>query len=179
MWSQHTVLGLVLAAVGAGGASAQTAGTLRWRGAPQPPLLASPYGMSFSAGCGAIGSACEAETASTPLWVSARARRALMMEVSQLDAAPVLRPGRLNLSVVGKAGLPHDLGIYGRVGTYLHRSGPGLHPAAFAEPAGMSYGMGLSWDFSRRGSASVGLDGSEQRTVGGDWRASLGLQWRY
>lgn len=178
MWSQRTMLVCGLAALWAAGASAQATGTLRWR--PAAALLPSTAaGMNFSAGCGAAGAACEAETAATPLWVSTKARRAVLMEVSQLESAPSLRPGALNLSVVGKAGLPHDLGIYGRVGTSLLRSGPGLQPAGFTDSAGMSYGLGLSWDFSRRGSASVGLDSYELRAAGGDWRASLGLQWRY
>ncbi|MGV3493821.1 MAG: hypothetical protein ACO1OY_08140 [Ramlibacter sp.] len=179
MWFQRTLLGFGLAALTAAGATAQTSGALRWRSPSQAPLATSPYGMRLHAGCGAIGTACEAETATTPLWVSAKARRALLMEVSQLEPTPSLRPSALNLSVVGKAGLPHDLGVYGRVGTYLQRSGPGLNPADVAEAAGMTYGMGMSWDFSRRGSASVGLDNQDLRVSGGDWRASLGLKWRY
>jgi hypothetical protein len=179
MWFQRTLLGIGLSALMAAGATAQTSGALRWRPTSPAPLATSPYNMTLSAGCGAIGTACEAETASTPLWVSAKARRALLMEVSQLETTPSLRPHALNLSVVGKAGLPYDLGVYGRVGTYLQRSGPGLNPADIQEAAGVSYGMGMSWDFSRRGSASVGLDSQDLRMTGGDWRASLGLKWRY
>jgi len=179
MWSQRTLLGLVVGCLFAASASAQAGGALRWRGAGAP---ASPYASSFDvrAACGPSTLACGAETASAPLWISAKAPRAVLMEVAYLDQYSALRSRQqaMNLSVVGKAGLPYDLGVYGRVGTYLQRNEPGLAPAAFGDGAGLSYGLGLSWDFSRRGSAIVGWDSYDLRPEG-SWRASLGLQWRY
>ncbi len=49
-----------------------------------------------------------------------------------------------------------------------------------AAPA--SYGVGLSWDFSPRASATVGWDTYDVRSAAGDREVrstSLGLQWRY
>ncbi len=177
MWLQRTLPGLVLGLMFAASASAQVVGALRWRGAPAPALY--PATLDLRANCGAGALSCDGDTASAPLWISAKAPRAVLMEVAYLDQYSLLRVRQqgMNLSVVGKAGLPFDLGVYGRVGTFVHRGGLGLAPTTFSD--GVSYGLGMSWDFSRRGSASVGWDSYDLRTPGGDWRASLGLQWRY
>ena len=48
--------------------------------------------------------------------------------------------------------------------------------------SGLTYGVGLSWDFSRSASAAFGWDIYDLRTPIGesrDVRTSLGLQWRY
>ena len=47
---------------------------------------------------------------------------------------------------------------------------------------GISYGVGLNWEFSRAASAAIGLDSYELRGGLGDvreLRTSLGLRWRY
>ena len=55
--------------------------------------------------------------------------------------------------------------------------------ARWATEGGLTYGVGLSWDFSRSGSASVGWDSYDLRSAAGEARdvraTSLGLQWRY
>ncbi|HEX2545146.1 MAG TPA: hypothetical protein VHL79_09725 [Ramlibacter sp.] len=163
-----------------GSAFAQTQGALRWRAVSSPVGLQAnttaivPCG-SYSFGCG--------DAAAVPLYASPNSPRALSMQVG-VDRSPGMRlnaaPG-LNVSVVGKTALAWDLGLYGRVGTTINRTQGSLANLAGPE-GGLTYGIGLSWDFSRRASAAVGLDSYDMRGVAGegrDVRTSLGLQWRY
>lgn len=74
-----------------------------------------------------------------------------------------------------------SLGVYGRLGTPAARAGLAGGPGA--GEGGVTYGIGLSWNFSRRGSAILGWDSYDLRTLGGETRdvraTSLGLRWRY
>jgi hypothetical protein len=181
MGSQRILLGLVIAAA-AGAAAAQVNGTLRWRaGAPSLGLQAGTTDARLP--CSSYTLACS-DTATLPLYTSLTAPRTLSMQVNAADQASALRaphsPG-LSVSVVGKAGIYQDLGVYGRVGTTLNRTTPALAGLAGSD-GGLTYGVGLSWDFSRKGSASMGLDSYDIRGNLGDTRevrTSLGLQWRY
>jgi OmpA-OmpF porin, OOP family len=107
----------------------------------------------------------------------------LGLHIGYMDEAAALRisrPQDLTASVTGKTDIAPAIGLYGRVGSTAARAG--LIGAPGSE-GGVTYGVGLSWDFSRRGSASVGWDTYDFRTLGGDSRdvraTSLGLQWRY
>lgn len=179
MGSQRILLGLVFVAV-AGAAAAQSSGSLRWRsgahslglqsGVAEQRLPCSSYTLSCS------------DTTTLPLYTSVTAPRSISMQVSPND--PAMRFGRtqgLGVSVVGKAGLVQDVGVYGRVGTTLNRTTPAL-TGLWGGEGGITYGVGLSWDFSRSASASMGLDSYDIRGSLGDARevrTSLGLQWRY
>jgi hypothetical protein len=44
---------------------------------------------------------------------------------------------------------------------------------------GVTYGVGLSWDFSRSASAVLGFDSYDVRGLGDVRATRLGLQWRY
>ncbi|HVE52060.1 MAG TPA: hypothetical protein VNB23_01620 [Ramlibacter sp.] len=175
MSTRRIVWGLVLGLTTALAASAQSAGALRWRAGGHPlGLQASDWRVP----CGSVAFPC-AGAGVVPLYASGTAPRTLSMQVGTLKEAQ--GPGRTSgpdFSFVGKAGFAPELGIYGRVGTVTPRSMPGWA----AEP-GVTYGVGLSWDFSRRGSASLGWDSYDLRSAGGDSRdvraTSLGLQWRY
>ena len=178
MSSQRHLLGLVIALAAVGSAEAQSSGSLRWRGGTGLGLQAGQPDLRVP--CGSYTFSCDAAT--LPLYASAKAPRSLSMQVGRADpAAPLgagLVPG-LNVSLVGKAGLAWDLGVYGRVGTTFNRAA--LAPNTTGE-GGLTYGVGLSWDFSRRGSAAFGLDSYDMRSGTGearDVRTSLGLQWRY
>jgi len=181
MGSQRLVLGLVIMAA-AGAAAAQVNGTLRWRAG------AVPLGLQSGAGeqrlpCSSYTLSCT-DASTLPLYTSVTAPRSVSMQVSPAEPASALRLARqqgLNVSVVGKAGLYQDVGIYGRVGTTLNRTTPALAGLSNGE-GGLTYGVGLSWDFSRSASASMGLDSYDIRGSLGDMRevrTSLGLQWRY
>jgi OOP family OmpA-OmpF porin len=178
MSSQRHLLGLAIALAAVGSAEAQTNGSLRWRGGTGLGLQVGQPDLRVP--CGTFTFSCDAAT--LPLYASAKAPRTLSMQVGRVDSPTALGAGfapGVNVSLVGKAGLAWDLGVYGRVGTTFNR-------AAFAPnttgEGGLTYGIGLSWDFSRRGSAAVGLDSYDMRTGTGearDVRTSLGLQWRY
>lgn len=168
---QRTLLGLVAGLTAAGAAWTQPQGGIRWPGAGHAPL-------GLQAG----------EATVLPLYFNKPATRSLNMQVGPLEAAGAATlwdtsPSQgLSVSLVGKAELAYDLGVYGRLGTTLGGP-PALAGALPAAPGqGLSYGVGLSWDFSERGSAILGWDSLDLRTVTGerDVRAtSLGLKWRY
>jgi hypothetical protein len=179
MKSQNALLGLVIAVAAAGTAVAQTSGALRWRAAPlglqangERPLPCASYTFSCS------------NATSLPLYTSVTAPRSLSMQVTANDQATALRLARtpgLNVSLVGKAGIAQDFGVYGRVGTTVSRASPAFAGTA-ALDGGLTYGVGLSWDFARSASAAVGVDSYDIRSSAGDMRevrTSLGLQWRY
>ncbi|MBC5781700.1 hypothetical protein H8N03_02010 [Ramlibacter sp. USB13] len=182
MTLQRTLLVLVLAAAAAGTAAAQTQGALRWR-AGSTALGLQAAGAEARLPCNSYTLSC-GDSASVPLYASVTAPRSVSMQVSPGEPSTALRLQRtqgLNVAVVGKAGIAQDLGVYGRVGTTLNRTTPALAGTANGE-GGLSYGVGLSWDFSRTASASMGLDSYDIRGSLGDVRdvrTSLGLQWRY
>lgn len=180
MWSQRTLLGLVVGLAAAAGAAAQTQGALRWR-AGSTPLGLQPAASELRLQCGTMSLSC-ASPVTVPLYASPVAPRTLSMEVAG-DPVPMAKFSRspgLSVNLVGRAGIASDLGIYGRVGTTLPRS-PGL--AATGGDAGLNYGVGLTWDFSRRASAVLGWDSYDVRGATGELRdvraTSLGLHWRY
>lgn len=182
MQCPRQLLGIALGLALLGSASAQTQGALRWRAGSNPVGLQAGSGNALVP-CTSYTFSC-ADGASVPLYTSVTAPRSLSMQVGYDHGSPAaLRAGRapgLNLSLVGKAGLVSDFGVYGRIGTF-HRSGPLLTSPAGGE-GGLTYGVGLSWDFSRSASAAVGLDSYDVRGHAGearDVRTSLGLQWRY
>ena len=177
MGLQRIVLGLVLVAA-AGLASAQN-GMLRWHPNPSLGLQAA---TAARVPCSSYTLACS-DAATVPLYASVTAPRSLSMQVSANDASALRlwRAPGLSVSVVGKAGIAPELGVYGRVGTTLNRATPQFAGSAPGD-GGLTYGVGLSWDFARSASASMGLDSYDIRSTLGDARevrTSLGLQWRY
>jgi len=180
MGSQRHLLGLVIA-LAAGSAWAQSTGSLRWRGGSEPLGLQAGQAAP-RVPCGSFTFSCD--TATLPLYSSPNAPRSLSMLLGSTDAVPPSRENRtpgLSVSLVGQAGLGWDLGVYGRVGTTFNRANNALASPAATE-GGLTYGVGLSWDFSRRGTAALGLDSYDMRGgwgEGRDVRGSLGLQWRY
>ena len=180
MTSKHIVLGLVIATA-ATAALAQLQGALRWRAGAAPVGLQA--GNEARVPCTSYTLSCSDAT-TMPLFASVGAPRSVSMQVSAAEQASALRMPRsqgLNVSLVGKAGIYHDLGVYGRVGTTFNRASPALAGTAASE-GGLTYGVGLSWDFARSATASMGLDSYDLRGTFGDTRelrTSLGLQWRY
>ena len=184
MSTQRALLGLVFGAMTVFAVSADT-GSLRWRGE------GSSLGLRAGSGdvrvpCGSIAFPCEGGGASTLLYSSAKSPRTISLQVGHLDSGSTLRMARpqgMNVSLVGKTDVARDLGVYGRVGTFFGKSGPTLSPSSLGEGSGHSYGMGVSFELSRRTSASLGVDSYDIRTSTGDSRdvraASLGLQVRY
>jgi hypothetical protein len=171
-------LGILFAA---GAAAAQSHPSLRLRdGAPALGLQVGTAAPRVP--CGNFSISCDAAT--LPLYTSEGAPRSLSMQLEYPRNPLGVESGRspgVSLNLVGQAGLPGALGVYGRIGTTLQRANAnGLNPVIPGD-GGVTYGVGLSWDFSRSGSAALGLDSYDLRGLGDgrELRTSLGLQWRY
>ena len=182
MVSQRNVLALVCGLAVAGATLAQSNGALRWRAGASPlGLQASPQDLRVP--CGNFAFSCS-DAATVPLYTSPRSPRTLAMQLAPDDALALrsTRAQGLHVSLIGKAGIGWDLGVYGRVGTTFNRATPALSDPASSSESGLTYGVGLSWNFSRSASAAVGMDSYDVRSAAGevrDLRTSLGLQWRY
>lgn len=180
MRCQRHLLGLVVMLTGVASAQAQTDATLRWRSG-------SALGVQVGQGqptvpCGSFSISCDS-SATLGVYGRSKGARTLSMQLGYGEGAatPVGRPQELNLNLVGRAAALPELGVYGRLGTTFNRPTAGLAPRMPGD-AGVTYGVGLSWDFSRSASALVGVDSYDLRTnlgEGRDVRTSLGLRWRY
>jgi len=94
----------------------------------------------------------------------------------------------LNLSLVGKAQVARSMRVFGKVGSTYGRSetaalaGSSISTGA-EQGFGLSYGAGVSYDFTPRLSATLELDSNDLRFPGGARdpvrSTSLGLQYRY
>jgi OOP family OmpA-OmpF porin len=165
---------------------------------PAPSAFAATPGLQLSRveyaiGCGASLLRCE--PGQTPSFAAASPSPLHWnLELSQLSlgAADRLAVGSarqgLNLSLVGRRTLfGSSLSVYGKLGaTYGYAEGAGsamvATPAAPDQGYGLSYGAGLSLDFTPQLSATLGWDSHDLRLGGvrdGFRATSLGLQYRY
>lgn len=90
----------------------------------------------------------------------------------------------LSLSLVGKTRMGPSVGLFGKVGARSDTSVLGASGSlTTGQGIGLSYGAGLSLDFSPRFSASLEWDSNDFRFAGGSRdpvrSTSLGLQFRY
>ena len=112
-------------------------------------------------------------------------------EVSYLNTGPLLRDGAqgraqgLNLSLVGRTRFGSSLGVFGKVGTIYSRSDVSMGGAlvmAGDQGFGLSYGAGVSYDFTPRLTARLEWDSHDLHFNGARdsvRSTSLGLQYRY
>lgn len=120
----------------------------------------SPYSLGLSVGRAPFASSCPA---------------------TLLYCAPAQG---LNLSVVGRAQVS-SLGVFGKVGTTTYSrpdtSVMGMGAVPVSEPGGgLSWGGGVSWNFTSRLSASFEWVSYDLRMPSGPVRTtSLGLRYRY
>jgi hypothetical protein len=128
-----------------------------------------------------------AQPASTPVWTGPLkqygwGRSALGLAVNRTDfgvPCPSFSTSCEEVSVVGRATVGDSpFSLFGKVGSTSHVK---TYALGADSGAGLSYGAGVSWDFSPRASATVAWDTYDLRGAGaGAVRAtSLGLQWRY
>ena len=176
--AQRTLLALVLGSAAAVSAHAQ------WPGEAKSARLGlHPAPAAFKIPCGSIAFPCD-EAPALRLYTAPAQARSLDLQVASLGLAAQRRYGEpgpqgLQLSFLGRAHLASDLAVYGRLGTALGRLQPAL-PGPAEGTFGLGWGVGVSWDFSPRGSAVLGWDSWDLRSGGEPVRAtSLGLQWRY
>ena len=102
----------------------------------------------------------------------------VMAQVQGFYRAPASADGYLGLRVAS------NFGVYGKLGAAAMRPpATVLATPADATSAGVSYSIGVSWEFRPRLAATVGWDTYDLRLLGSDRDAvrgpSLGLQWRY
>lgn len=150
----------------------------------------SRYGVS----CGSPTLLCDNKDTSAQLYAGAMLGNFWGVELGYLHMGRISRGGGetqaqgLNVSLIGKAQLAHSLGIFGKIGTTYGRTetsalAASSIPTGSEQGFGLSYGGGISYDFSPRLSATLGWDSNDFRFAGGGRdpvrATSLGLQYRY
>lgn len=135
----------------------------------------------FRVSCGTVAFPCDAGSR-VALYSGALMARPVGVELH----AQSLRDARLRgttVGLVGRARMAEEVGVYGRLGTTFARSQASLLRPAAETGAGLSYAVGVSWDFSPSASAILGWEAYDLRFAGGERdtvrATSLGLQWRY
>jgi len=150
----------------------------------------SHYGVD----CGGTAFVCDTSDRSVQVTAGAMASDYWGVELGYMDLGRIARAGGktkaqgLNLSLVGKAPVVQQFSVFGKVGTTYGRTetsaavGSGV-AAGTRHGLGLSYGAGVSWDFTPRLSATLEWDSNDFRFASGGRdpvrSTSLGLQYRY
>lgn len=147
----------------------------------------------YSAPCGATSFSCDSTDNSVRMYAGTMPGDFWGVELGYIDMGRLSRgigstsAQGLNLSMVGKAPVWQSLSLFGKLGaTYgrtesaaLGSSGAGGTGRGF----GLSYGAGVSYDFTPRLSATVAWDSHDFHFAGSGRdpvrSTSLGLQYRY
>jgi opacity protein-like surface antigen len=148
-----------------------------------------------SPSCTSTSLVCDENDTAIRLYGGALPQNHWGVELGYLDMGRIAREGGktgaqgLNLSLVGKAPVPlvSSLGVFGRLGTTYGRPEASASNAAIAAGTergfGLSYSAGLSYDFTKRLSATLEWDSNDFRFAGSGRdpvrSTSLGLQYRY
>ena len=136
---------------------------------------------------------CESRDRSAQVFAGTMFDRNWGAEVAYVETGRLLRPGGearaqgLNLSLVGRAQLARAIGVFGKVGTtYVHTDTSVMGNTSATGPEqgfGLSWGGGVSYDFTPRLSATFEWDSRDLHFAGGTRdpvrSTSLGLQYRY
>ncbi|MBA3771069.1 MAG: hypothetical protein H0X13_00905 [Ramlibacter sp.] len=175
-----------------------------------PPLGAAPRGAWLPGGksylglnlgrsqyqlsCGTTSLLCDDTDRVAQLYAGTLVGNFWGVEMGYLNLGRMARAGGetrvqgLNFSLVGKAQLGQSLGMFGKVGTTYGRTetaapGAGSIGTGTGQGFGLSWGGGLSWDFTPRVSATLEWDSNDFRFAGGGRdtvrSTSLGLKFRY
>jgi opacity protein-like surface antigen len=148
----------------------------------------------YSVPCGSIALLCDSTDRSARFYTGSMIGNFWGVEVGYLNSGTIARAGGqtraqgFNLSLVGKAPLGHSFKVFGRFGStygqtdasFLAAGGIG---AGTERGFGLSYGGGVSYDFTPRLSATLEWESSDFRFAGLGRdpvrSANLGLQYRY
>jgi OmpA-OmpF porin, OOP family len=144
----------------------------------------------YNVPCGSTSLLCDDSAPSAEFYAGRMIGNFWGVELAYLDAGRVQRPGGdlraqgLNLSLVGRAPLGHAIGLFGKLGTtYGRTENPALTGSASDQGFGISYGGGVSLDFTPRLSGTFELESSDFRFAGSGREpvrsANLGLRYRY
>lgn len=164
-----------------------------------PPPGRSYVGLNlgrsrYSVGCGATSFHCENTDNSVQLAVGSMVGNFWGVELGYVDMGRIDRGGGstraqgLNLSLIGKAPVWQSIGVFGKLGaTYGRTDTSALAGSGLATGSdrgfGLSYGAGVSYDFTPRLSATLGFDSHDFRFAGSGRESvrstSLGLQYKY
>jgi OmpA-OmpF porin, OOP family len=145
--------------------------------------------LSVAPACAGISLTCDDTQRPLQLYAGTMLGNFWGVEMSYAHAAriPALAgPARtqgLNFSLVGKKELAPSLGVFGKVGTtYARSDAPALAGIANADRGfGLSFGGGVSYDFTPRLSATLEWESNDFRFAGREpvRSTSLGLKYRY
>jgi OOP family OmpA-OmpF porin len=148
----------------------------------------------YSAPCGATSFNCDSTDNSVQISAGGMLGNFWGVELAYLDMGRIARGGGstrargLNLSVLGKAPVWQSVGVFGKLGTTYGRTETSANPASGVAAGsergfGLSYGAGVSYDFTPQLSATLAWDSHDFRFAGGGRdpvrSTSLGLQYRY
>lgn len=180
-------------------ASGSSMGTGTDRNAWAPAYSRGYLGLSvgsprYGTPCGNPGLSCDNPSTSYKVYTGAMFSNYFGAEIAYLDMSHASRAGGdasakgLNFSLVGRAPIAQSFGLFGKVGTTYGRTQ--VSAAAGSGVAtgndsgwGLSYGAGLSFDFSQNWSAVLEWERHNFRFAGSDREAvkatSLGLQYRF
>jgi OmpA-OmpF porin, OOP family len=181
-------------AAGSPGSAADTSRT-SWLPSTAHSYLGLNLGRSqFNVPCGTIALLCDDKDRSVDIYAGTMLGNYWGVEAGYLDMGRIARAGGqtkaqgLNLSLVGKAPLGSSFGVFGKLGTTYGRTetsaavGSGIVPGT-ERGFGLSYGAGVSYDFTPHISATLQWDSNDFRFPGTGRDAvrstSLGLQYRY
>lgn len=202
MKTRHVILGATFAAGMAFSAFAQTPATGSGPDGSRSYLPSAGRGYvglslgrsRYSAPCGATSFNCDSTDNSVQISAGSMLGNFWGVELAYIDMGRISRGGGttkaqgLNLSLVGKAPIWQSLGLFGKVGTTYGRTetsallGSGVNNGS-DRGFGLSYGAGVSYDFTPQLSATFGWDSHDFRFAGSGRDAvratSLGLQYKY
>jgi opacity protein-like surface antigen len=148
----------------------------------------------YSAPCGATSFNCDSTDNSVQIHTGTMPNNFWGVELGYIDMGRMSRGGGttraqgFNLSLVAKAPLWQSLGVFGKLGTTYGRTessallGSGVNNGS-DRGFGLSYGAGVSYDFTPRLSATLAWDSNDFRFAGSGRdtvrSTSLGLQYKY
>ena len=148
----------------------------------------------YSAPCGATSFNCDSTDNSVQISAGNMVGNFWGVELAYIDMGRISRGGGttkaqgLNLSLVGKAPIWQSIGVFGKIGTTYGRTetsallGSGVNNGS-DRGFGLSYGAGVSYDFTPRLSATLAWDSHDFHFAGSSRDAvrstSLGLQYKY
>lgn len=148
----------------------------------------------YSAPCGATSFNCDSTDNSVQISAGNMVGNFWGVELAYIDMGRISRGGGttkaqgLNLSLVGKAPIWQSIGVFGKIGTTYGRTetsallGSGVNNGS-DRGFGLSYGAGVSYDFTPRLSATLAWDSHDFQFAGSSRDAvrstSLGLQYKY
>lgn len=203
MKTPHVLLGPLLAASLSFSAFAQAPAASTQDGASARSLMPAKgrgyVGLSLGRSrwgthCGVTTFNCDSTDNSVQVSAGSMLGNFWGVELAYIDMGRISRGGGstraqgLNLSLVGKAPVWQSLGVFGKVGTTYGRTetsallGSGVNNGT-DRGFGLSYGAGVSYDFTPRLSATLAWDSHDFRFAGSGRdpvrATSLGLQYKY